>query len=120
TSGGVAAMATAGTTSVAANDLVLFCTSLPSETFGVFFYGQTPAQAPVGDGNICINNPFFRIAAVQATLFGEAFLPLDLTNLQDPAGQIMAGETWNFSFWFRQMSPAGFNFSNALAIQFCE
>ncbi|QDV10055.1 hypothetical protein Poly30_56170 [Planctomycetes bacterium Poly30] len=118
---GVAAIIdTFGTSSVGANDLVLYASNLPLSTFGIFFYGQNQASAAVGDGTLCINNPFFRLAPVQASLFGDVSYALDLTAQSDPAGQIMIGETWNFSFWYRQVSPSGFNFSDALSVEFCD
>ena len=119
TSGSTAAISSAGTSSFSANDLVLFCAGLPSSTFGLFFYGQSQAQAPVGDGNLCIGNPFYRLPPVQSSVFGDTFYALDLNNLPNPQGQIAAGETWNFSFWFRQVSASGFNFSNGLNVEFC-
>jgi hypothetical protein len=115
-----ASMDAVGSTSVAANDLFLFSTGLPSSTFGLFFYGQSQTSAPVGDGTLCLNNPFYRLPPVQASLFGTANFALDLTNLADPMGQILVGQTWNFSFWYRQTTPSGFNFSDALNIEFCE
>lgn len=118
--GNAAVIDAVGSSSLAANDLVLFANNLPLSTFGLFFYGQSQASAPVGDGTLCIGNPFFRTPPVQATLFGDATFAFDNTAQTDPAGQIMVGETWNFSFWYRQMSPAGFNFSDALSIEFCD
>ncbi len=114
-----AVMNVTGSTSLAANDMVLLASSLPGSTFGVFFYGQNQASATVGDGTLCINNPFYRLAPVQASVFGDAVYSLDLHNLPNPQGAIQAGETWNFSFWYRQVSSSGFNFSDALSIEFC-
>lgn len=119
TTGVPAAIDITGSTSLAANDLILLATNLPSSTFGVFFYGPNQASATVGDGTLCINNPFYRLAPVQASVFGGAVYPLDLNNLPNPLGNIQAGETWNFSFWYRQVSPSGFNFSDALSVEFC-
>ena len=119
TTGAAASITSSGSSSFSANDLVLISSGLPSLTFGLFFYGQNQAQAPVGDGNLCINNPFYRLPPLQASNFGTAIYALDLNNIPNPAGQISAGETWNFSFWFRQVSPAGFNFSNGMTVEFC-
>lgn len=115
-----ASIGSTGTTSVAANDLDLTCVNLPNSTFGLFFYGMNQTSAPVGDGTLCIGNPFFRLPPVQASPTGIAMYDLDLTNLPPGAQPILSGEVWNFSFWYRQVSPAAYNFSDALSIRFCD
>ncbi|MEM9378953.1 MAG: hypothetical protein AAGB93_03310 [Planctomycetota bacterium] len=119
-SGFPASIDTGGTTSLAANDLQLVALSLPGQTFGLFFFGANQVQAPVGDGNLCIGNPFFRLPPVQSSVFGVALFDFDSANL--PAGYpvFQPGDRWNFSFWYRQMSPSGFNFTDALEIEFCD
>ncbi|MEM6570001.1 MAG: hypothetical protein AAF957_16445 [Planctomycetota bacterium] len=119
-SGLPASIDTAGSTSLAANDLQLAAFSLPGQTFGLFFFGANQAQAPVGDGNLCIDNPFFRLPPVQSTLFGVAIFDFDNQTLPSGYPVFMPGDRWNFSFWYRQMSPAGFNFADALEIEFCD
>ena len=121
TTGSVGTMGVLGSTNISDNNLQLICSNLPVNQFGLFFYGQTQASAPLGDGTLCIDNPFFRLGPiVQASIFGFVSNTIDLNNPPSPAGQIMAGQTWNFSFWHRQGTPAGFNFSDALAISFCQ
>lgn len=119
-SGVAASIDLTGTPSVSANDINLFCFNLPGQTFGLFFYGQNDAFAPVGDGNLCITNPFFRLQPVQSSPLGIASYGLDLTTLPAGSQSILGGETWNFSFWYRQMGPAGYNFSDALSVNFCD
>ena len=108
-----------GSQSVAANDVSLFVSSAPSNTFGLFYYGLTQASAPGGNGIICVGAPFYRLPPVQADLLGTAFFTYNIALPPTPAATITPGTTWNFSFWFRQMSPAGYNFSDALSIPFC-
>jgi hypothetical protein len=108
-----------GSQSVAANDVTLFVSNAPSFTFGLFYYGLTQASAPGGDGIICVGAPFYRLPPVQADVFGIAGYNYDITLPPTPAATITSGTTWNFSFWFRQMSPAGYNFSDAISIPFC-
>jgi hypothetical protein len=108
-----------GSQSVATNDVNLFVSNAPVGTFGLFYYGVFQASIPGGDGIICINAPFYRLPPVQADIFGIANYHYDLTQPPAPFATISAGSTWNFSFWFRQMSPAGYKFSDAISIPFC-
>lgn len=108
-----------GSSSVSQNNFTLFCSNAPVNTFGLFFYGVFPGNAPGGDGIICVAAPFFRLPPVQADFLGQAAYPYDLTQPPVPAAAITAGSAWNFSFWFRQMSPAGYNFSDAITVTFC-
>ena len=54
---------------------------------------------------------------------GMGSLALDLGSPPFSAGggQIAPFETWHFQFWFRDPTggPAGFNFSDGLAVTFC-
>lgn len=119
--GSFPAMTWSGSTSVGANDFALLATGVPPGQFGLFFYGRDRDFLLLGDGLLCIDQPLYRITpVVQVSPFGVASLPLDLTSPPDPSGTIAAGETWNFSFWFRQASPGGFNFAGGLGVTFCE
>lgn len=115
-----ATISASGTTSVAANDLVLFTVNLPPNTFGLYFYGQTATQVPFGDGFRCIGSPFFRRPAVPTRGVGVAIFPFDLGALS-PAGQVRAGEVWRFQLWYRDVPAGGalFNFSDGLRVLFC-
>ncbi len=47
-----------------------------------------------------------------------------MTNPPAPSGQVTAGSTWNYQFWYRDPpggggGPAGFNLSNGMSITFC-
>ncbi|MEO0661146.1 MAG: hypothetical protein AAFZ87_06390, partial [Planctomycetota bacterium] len=111
---------TLGSTSLAANDLQLVALNVPALTFGIFYFGQNQTQVPVGDGNLCVDNPFFRLPVVQASIFGDVTFDLNPATL--PAGypDIQPGDNWNFSFWFRQSGGVGSNFTDALQIEFCD
>ena len=98
---------------------VLITTDLPPDAFGCYFYGVNQTSLPVGDGVLCITNPFFRLPVAQADSGGTAMLPLDVNNLPPGAPAFQPGDTVNFSIWHRQVSPAGFNYSDALNIEFC-
>ena len=111
-----------GTAFVSNNDLTLIANGCPPSEFGIFFFGSGQVSNPVGDGVLCVSQ-FFRLNPVLSNPSGTAASFLDLTNLPnpDPAGQIHAGSTWNFQFWYRDPSAggAGFNFTDALSITFC-
>jgi hypothetical protein len=108
------------TTSVSANNLGLVATNLNTGAFGLFYFGPNQASTPLGEGVLCVGNPFSRLPVVQADASGAARLDIDLTNLPPGSPTIQVGDTFNFSFWFRQVSASGFNFSDALEIQFCD
>ncbi len=117
-----------GTTSVAANDLALHSSGAVPNQFGIFFYGPAQVQLPFGDGYLCVGAGgvgLFRIRPpVLIDAFGTVILPLDYTQppLDSGPGQIEAGDTWNWQFWFRDPAGAGgsgFNTSDGLSVIFC-
>ncbi len=108
------------TTSLSANNLGLLAVNLLPNTFGLFYFGANQASTPLGGGILCVGNPFSRLPVVQADQTGIARLDLDLMNLPSGSPTIDVGDTFNFSFWFRQVNASGFNFSDALEIQFCD
>jgi hypothetical protein len=54
---------------------------------------------------------------------GQVSRSIDLTlpPASSGVGQISAGDTWNFQFWYRDPSAgaSGFNLSDGLSIVFC-
>lgn len=116
-----------GSTSVAANDLVLDVASAIPGQFGVFFYGPEQASVPFGNGLRCVGAGslgLFRFTPpVLGDLFGDASYAVDLTTApaNAGAGRIDPFSTWNFQFWYRDPAAggAGFNLSNALQLHFC-
>ena len=108
------------TTSLSANNLGLMATNQLPNAFGVFYFGPSQSSTPFGEGVLCVGNPFSRLPIAQANATGIAQLDLDLTSLAPGVPPVQVGDTLNFSFWFRQASPSGFNFSDALEIQFCD
>ena len=66
----------------------------------------------------------FRLSpAVQCDAFGDAQRTLDWSGppVGLGAGEIRAGETWNFQFWYRDPAAGspGFNLTAALSVKFC-
>ncbi|MFT7668382.1 MAG: V8-like Glu-specific endopeptidase [Planctomycetota bacterium] len=99
-----AAIEASGSASVSANDLTLTASAVPQNVFGIFFYGDLQNSVPLGNGLLCISgtNGIFRLGPPQNTgALGHVSRLIDLTNPPLPAGQVTAGSTWNYQFWFR-------------------
>lgn len=112
-----ATMGSLGSTSIAANDLSLTCSSMPASEFGLFFYGDGQQAQPFGLGTLCVAGQFFRLGPpATSDASGTLTRPVDLTAPPSPAGLITAGSTWNFQCWFR--SGASFDLSDGLSLSF--
>jgi hypothetical protein len=118
--GNPAYMTALGSTSIGANDLVLECYGTRPNALGIFFYGQVQTQVPFGNGWRCVDNPLFRLPAHASDAAGNNFLPLDHHTLPQ-AGQISAGQAWNFQCYYRDAAGGGafFNASDGLHVIFC-
>ena len=114
-----------GSLGVEANDLVLEVSGCPTKQFGLFYYGPGAVELPLGDGYRCVGADgvgLFRLSPVAIDGSGFASYALDIANPPDAKGQIEAGSTWNFQFWYRDPGGpggSGFNFSDALSVPFC-
>ena len=127
-SSGFAAVIEASGSSVASdNDLTLSASGLPPMQFGIFVTSRTQASTPVASGILCVGGQIVRFQGpgqiLQASPAGEYELDIDTTTI--PLGgvptPIMAGETWNFTTWFRDVDPMignTANFSDGVAIPF--
>jgi hypothetical protein len=118
--GGGAFIAHDGHANLQLNDLVLRVAGCPPFTSGMFYYGANQTLAPFGDGFRCVSGTVFRLPASQVDAFGDAAHALDHAALPT-GGQISAGQTWYFQFWYRDAAAggAGFNLSNGLSVAFC-
>jgi len=121
-SGKRASISYVGSTSVAANDLVLEAGPGPPNVPGLFFYGQSLSNMPFGDGLLCVGAPQFRLAVGMTDALGFARHAFDVTAPPSPNGQVTAGSRWHFQFWFRDVAAmgAGFNTSDALTVIFAQ
>ncbi len=125
--GSGAGLFSTGSTSVAANDLVLHVMGASAGQPGLFFYGPAQIQAPFGDGFRCVGGGALGIFRLNPPLVsdgtGHVQRVLDLTAPPASAGPgaIQAGETWNFQYWYRDPAAGGtgFNLSDALSVPFC-
>ena len=117
-------IATVGSSSVLRGDLQLRASDLPTNKFGIFFYGPNAIEVPFGDGFRCIGGQTFRLTpAINTGPSGLAMRALDITNPPHPNAQISAGSSWNFQFWYRDPGGplgSGFNLTDAVTISFCE
>lgn len=115
----------AGTSSMLSNDLVLTCSDLPFGENGLFIQSLDTDTVLVGNGLLCLGTStlgfFIRHGVVNSGINGSVSYAFDNTAPPVPLGQVAAGETWYFQFWFRDIPAggAGFDFSNGLAVTFC-
>ncbi len=127
--GAAATMSAAGSAVAADNLITLTCSSMPTNSFAFMITGQTQGFVPNpggSSGNLCLGGSIGRYVGpgqVQNSGgLGEVSLGLDLTQHPTPTGfvAVQPGETWNFSTWFRDSSPAGptSNFSDGYSILF--
>jgi hypothetical protein len=113
-----------GSTSYAANSLVINVSACPPNKFGLFFYGPDQIHVPFGNGIRCVGGSLVRLSPAELTdAFGDYSRPLDFHSppMSGGPGLILPGSRWNFQFWFRDAVPAGapFNVSDALTVPIC-
>ena len=113
-----------GSTSHSANALTLSASGLPSNQFGLFFYGPNQIQISFGNGLRCVGGGVFRLNPPALTSgIGEIYRDVDFnaTPMNAGAGLVVPGSRWNFQFWFRdpQAGGATFNLSNGLTAPIC-
>jgi len=109
-----------GSLSIAANTFALDVWGAVPNSLGLFFYSQTSANVPFGNGVRCVGGSITRLPIVATDLFGTATYPLNFPSLGG-TGIIAPGQTWRFQFWFRDAVAGGsfFDLSDALRAQFC-
>jgi hypothetical protein len=126
TSGNGAHIFAVGSDVIADDDIVLNCIFLPTNQIGIFFNstGQIFVPNPAGsDGNLCIgslNMGRFNDDARNSGPSGVVSFAIDLDSFPQPDEliSVMPGDTFNFQYWTRDISPGGSNFSDALSVTF--
>lgn len=124
-SGGPASMGAVGSDAAADNNFVLRAEGLPMNQFG-YFLASTNQGFIVGpggsQGNLCVSNPIARFtSSIQNSgPLGAMQYQVDLTSIPlSPSVPVLAGETWNFQAWFRDVNPGPTsNFSDGLSVVF--
>jgi hypothetical protein len=118
-SAGGAIISATGSTSVAANDIVLTAGPAPANEFGVFFHGGGMCTIPFGEGLLCAPGGIVRIWPPVSS-GGSGILMRVLDNTGPGGAGIADGVTRNFQCWYRDPSggPNGFNLSDGLSITF--
>ena len=123
-SGSGARLAASGSLAISDNALGLTVTGAPPTVPGLFFYGPARTEQPFGDGFRCVGGQIFRMPPIAVTDgAGVASQLVDLTTPPEGngPGQVLAGSTWNYQFWYRDTAAAaaGFNLSDGLSLTFC-
>lgn len=116
-----------GSMTAADNDLTLLMGNLPLAQAGYVIAGPNPdmiVNAGGSLGTLCIGSPHGRLTA-QVTASannGTASVVVDTSAIPtNPVQPILAGEVWNFQFWYRDVLMNGqttSNFTDAIAILF--
>jgi len=124
--GGAASIAAEGSIIASDNDLTLSASGVPALQFGIFLTSLNQASTPVASGILCLGGSIIRFQGpgqiLQADMNGEYSLGIDISAL--PAGTptpIVAGDTYNFTTWFRDVDPMignTANFSDGVSITF--
>ena len=123
-SGGTASISASGSDVVADQDVTLIASQLPAMQFGYFLTSQTQGFVfnPGGSqGNLCLGGSILRYGnfILSSGGAGTFSLVLDLNTLPNGQGAVQAGETWNYTAWFRDNNPAATsNFTDGLSILF--
>ena len=125
-SAGPASVRVWGQSSVAANDVRLVATGLPLGSFGFFLASRTQgnvAQPGNSQGVLCLGGAIGRYVCagqvVNSRITGNCALDIDLTRMPTPTGLVaaQAGQTWNFTAWYRDANPASTsNFTDAISV----
>ena len=114
-----------GSVQVASNDVTLVASSLPTNQFGFFLNSLTQGffVGPGSQGILCLGGQIgrYNMPVLSTGALGSMTQVLDLTNTPTPSGSvsILAGETWNFTAWYRDVNPMPTtNFTDAVSIDF--
>jgi outer membrane protein assembly factor BamB len=109
-----------GSASLGRDDAILVAGGCPANQFGIFYYGAAATEVPFGNGNRCVGGPVFRLPVSQVGATGEVLHALDYAAPPSAGGQITAGTTWYFQFWFRDQlgGGVGYDLTDGLEVTF--
>ena len=126
--GATGVMSATGSTSAAADSLILTASDLPANQFGIFVTSMSQAFIPMAggtsNGNLCLGGALGRFSQPSQILntgTGGSF-NLSVGTMMMPQGAgfvaVMPGESWNFQAWHRDPVGLGSNFTDGLEISF--
>ena len=126
--GSPASMSASGSLSVAANNLTLQASGLPNNSFGFFLTALNRgfiANPGGSQGNLCLSGNIGRYVGPgqikNSGATGQISLTVNLAQHPTPSGpvQVMPGETWRFTAWYRDANPAATsNFADGIEFVF--
>ena len=124
--GGV--LSASGSSSWAADDLVLLASNLPPAVVTVWIMAPAATQTPLSDGNLCVANGHLKIIRFTPQLSSPGGLSvlgpgIVQTSIDHPVdvAEIFQGDTWHFQAYYRDPgSPCGgdSNLTNAAQVIF--
>jgi hypothetical protein len=117
-----------GDFTISSDNLVLTCTDVPLNKFGLFYMGGGQINMPLGDGVRCVDGGgsgthryWVQTSGSGGVLtLGPGIVAYSCANFL-PSGCISSGDKWNIQAWFRDPpGPCsnGFNFSNGIEVEF--
>ncbi|MCP3919030.1 MAG: hypothetical protein GY711_26090 [bacterium] len=118
-----AEISASGSSSAAANDVMLTASQLPAGQFGYFLAGQTQGffNPPGSQGIICITGNIGRYNQIANIIQGPTgTIALNLMAIPvNPPVAVQPGDTWNFQCWFRDNNPTlTSNFTDGVEVTF--
>ena len=125
--GAGAVIGMSGSASIASADFTLTVDGAVPGQFGLFFYGASQTESPFGNGSLCIaggGSGLFRLAPAlltDAAGHADRWVDFGAPPASGGAGELAAGSTWFFQYWYRDPAGggAGFNLSDGLQVGFC-
>ena len=123
--GAPATLSGSGSTLISDGAFSLVAADLPANQFGYFLASETQdfVQNPGGSqGNLCLGGNIGRFTQQVGSSGATGMLSI-LVDLGDipvnPTQAVLAGETWSFQCWYRDVNPAATsNFTPGLAVTF--
>lgn len=107
-----------GSDILADQSITLEAWALPPSSFGFFLASRTQGTMPVSQGTFCLGQPFGRFQSFvqNSGATGMVSLPMPFQQLPS-AVTFLPGESWNFTYWFRDANPqTGANFSDGVEL----
>ncbi|RKZ14310.1 hypothetical protein DRQ53_11825 [bacterium] len=128
-----ALLTASGSTSVAADDLLLHATDMPANIPMLFFAGEAPSfsRTAFGNGLLCADPTSTKLLRIRPVLqtdangagnVGPGLVALLLQQNGAVVGEVQPGETWYFQAFYRDNNSCGngFNLTSAITVSFTQ